>query len=124
MDEKRLDRMEDMLTTLIKMVGSQNEKINHLSQGQTSMKEEMASIKEEMASIKGETASIRGETASIKGEMASIKGEMASMKSENAKKFAEILDKLADMQADQDHIWKKAASNERELEKLKIRIGL
>lgn len=138
MVEERLNRIEDMLTTLIKMNGTQNEKLSSLSQDQAVMKEGMSDLKEEMFDLKEEMFSLKGKMSGLKEEMSGLKGEMSvlkeemfdlneemsSMKDGNSKRHAEILNKLADMQADQDYIWKKAASNERDLDKLKTRLGL
>jgi uncharacterized coiled-coil DUF342 family protein len=103
MIEERLDRMEDMLTTLIKMVRAQNEKLNGLSQDQAVMKVEMSDMKQEMSDM-------NEEISGVKKEMTDTKEEMSSLKNENTKRHAEVLSKLADIQADQDYIWKKAAS--------------
>ncbi|WHY85547.1 hypothetical protein QNH39_23530 [Neobacillus novalis] len=80
MERNQMDRMEEMLASIISMVGNMNEKLQ-------SMDQEIHFIREDISSVKGETTDIKNT--------------------------------LADMQADQDHIWENAAKNERELAKFK-----
>ncbi|MBS4213081.1 hypothetical protein [Neobacillus rhizophilus] len=103
MDGKRFDRLEEMLSNLIGMVGG---------------------IKTELSELRGEQQGIKAELSELRSEQLGIKAELSEMRAENQKQFAEIHAKLTDMQADQDHIWEKAARNERELAKLKIHLQL
>ncbi|MEH7302785.1 hypothetical protein [Neobacillus drentensis] len=85
MEQKQLDRMEDMLTNLIKIVGT-------LSNDFQVMKQELQDVKKDVEEVKKEQA---------------VTNRI-----------------LTDMRADQDHIWEKAAKNERELAKLKRHLQL
>ena len=85
MEQKQLDRMEDMLTNLIKIVGT-------LSNDFQVMKQELQVVKEDVEEVKKEQT---------------VTNRI-----------------LTDMRADQDHIWEKAAKNERELAKLKRHLQL
>jgi regulator of replication initiation timing len=49
----------------------------------------------------------------------SLKGEMTEMKNENERNHAVVMDKLRNIEVDQDHIWEKSVRNEREIAKLK-----
>ncbi|MDR6121285.1 septation ring formation regulator EzrA [Bacillus sp. SLBN-46] len=85
MEQKQLDRMENMLTNLIKIVGT-------LSNDFQVMKQELQDVKKDVEEVKKEQA---------------VTNRI-----------------LTDMRADQDHIWEKAAKNERELAKLKRHLQL
>ncbi|WML58786.1 hypothetical protein [Neobacillus sp. PS2-9] len=85
MEQKQLDRMEDMLTNLIKIVGT-------LSNDFQVMKQELQDVKKDVGEVKKEQV---------------VTNRI-----------------LTDMRADQDHIWEKAAKNERELAKLKRHLQL
>jgi len=85
MEQNQLDRMEDMLTNLIKIVGT-------LSNDFQVMKQELQDVKKDVEEVKKEQA---------------VTNRI-----------------LTDMRADQDHIWEKAAKNERELAKLKRHLQL
>jgi predicted nucleic acid-binding Zn-ribbon protein len=82
MDASRLDKMEEMLSTLISMVGNLKDKQNKMDTGIDKLQNDQSLMRDE------------------------------------------IMAKLTDMQADQDHIWEKAARNERELAKLKSHLQL
>jgi regulator of replication initiation timing len=92
MDEKRLDRMENMLIQLVGMVGNMNEQLQGVKDEQQSMKQDMQEVKKEQTTIRGEVTDIKN--------------------------------KLTEMHADQNHIWEKAARNERELAILRSRLQL
>jgi archaellum component FlaC len=92
MEQKQLDRMEDMLTNLIKIVGT-------LSNDFQVMKEEMQEMKQDLQDVKKDVEEVKKEQA--------VTNRI-----------------LTDMRADQDHIWEKAAKNERELAKLKRHLQL
>jgi uncharacterized protein (DUF3084 family) len=98
-EQKQLDRMENMLSSLIKIVGT----LNNDFQG---MKADMQEIKADMHVMKEEMKDVKKDIEVIKREQ------------------AETNRILTDMRADQDHIWEKAARNERELAKLKIHLQL
>jgi regulator of replication initiation timing len=96
MDEKRLERIEDMLSNLITMVGSINSKL------QSSLEEQ----------------------AAMRSDISAIQKEQSAMRSEMETRHSEIMDKLKIIQADQDYIWEKSARNEREIAKIKNRVQL
>ncbi|NHM31452.1 hypothetical protein [Neobacillus terrae] len=91
MDEKRFERMENMLTDLIKITGNLNKEVQNL-------KKEMGDVKADLYGVKAE----------MKKGFDDIKREQI--------KTNQI---LAEMRADQDFIWEKAAKNEREIAKIK-----
>ncbi|SFB32547.1 hypothetical protein SAMN04488072_11615 [Lentibacillus halodurans] len=94
MDAQRSERMENMLSQLISMVGSMRTE-------QTAMKEEQAAMREELAEIKNEQT------------------DMKQKMTENDKRHREIMDEFKILRADQDHIWKKTVQNERDINQLK-----
>jgi predicted nucleic acid-binding Zn-ribbon protein len=106
MDEKRLDKMEEMLTSLITIVGNMNEKLQDTQNDVHEMKNDMVVMKNDMDDMKKNMDDMKKNMQDING------------------KITNINTKLADMHADQDHIWEKAARNERELAKLKIHLQL
>jgi archaellum component FlaC len=103
MDEQRLDRMEDMLTMLISMVGNLNKQ-------QQIMHEELQGVKNDLHVVKG--------------ELQVVKEDQSSIRSENEMHFSEILKKLTEFQSDQDYLWGKISRNERDIAKLKTHLQL
>lgn len=110
MNEQRLDRMEDMLTTLIIMVGDLNHQFQEMKIEQQEMKKEQQEMKRDIQEVKI--------------EQKEMKNEQSIMRSENEKQFSEIQKTLMDIRIDQDHIWEKVVRNERELAKLKGHLQL
>ncbi|MFJ5714086.1 hypothetical protein [Neobacillus sp. NPDC093127] len=99
MEKNQIDRMEEMLAGLISMAGNMNQKLQSMDQEQQTMRQEMQTMRQEMQSFAQEQHSMKTDITDIKNI-------------------------LADMQADQDHIWEKAAKNERELAKFKRHLQL
>lgn len=110
MDEQRLERMEDMLSKLITMVGT-------LNQQQQETKNEMLSLKNEMQGLKNEMQD-------MKKEQQEMKNDQLIMRIENERQFTEVHKTLTDIRLDQDHIWEKVVRNERELAKLRGHLQL
>ncbi|MBP2078846.1 hypothetical protein [Oceanobacillus polygoni] len=94
MSQEQLDRMENMLTTLIKTVGTVLEE-------QTSMKNDITSIKEEQVSMKE--------------EQISMKNDIRSMKEENNARHNEVMEALSIVRADNDLLWEKTNKHERDI---------
>ncbi|ASN04659.1 hypothetical protein [Virgibacillus necropolis] len=117
MVEQKLEHIEDMLSQLISTVGKIREE-------QTEMKNEMALLKDEQALTKNEMALMKNEQALMKEQIYSIRDAQNSMREENDKRHQEIMDRFSALEADQDHIWKKAVTNGREYAKFKIQYGI
>ncbi|MDQ1144012.1 putative nucleic acid-binding Zn-ribbon protein [Bacillus sp. SORGH_AS 510] len=106
MELKQLDRMENMLTNLIKIVGT-------LSNEFQVMKEEMREMKVDIKDMKVEIKEMKHEIQTVKNDMEEVKKEQVATNRI-----------LIDIRANQDHIWEKAVKNERELAKLKSHLQL
>lgn len=102
-DNSRLDKIEDMLATLITMVGNNNNKQSKMEQRLGSMEQKVDSMEQRLDKVEQ--------------NLTEIKKEQSSMREE-------IMTKLTDMQADQNYIWEKAAKNERELAIIKSRLQI
>ncbi|AIE60429.1 hypothetical protein [Bacillus methanolicus] len=96
MAQDRLDKMEEMFSTLISMVGNINDKQNQMGEKLDRVENRLDKLEKRLDKLEDGQKAMRDE----------------------------IMAKLKDMQADQDHIWEKAARNERDLAKLKIHLQL
>ncbi|MGP4064465.1 hypothetical protein ACTWPF_06030 [Oceanobacillus sp. M65] len=105
MSEERFDRMENTLSQIITMLGNVMEE-------QTAMKTDQATMKEELTTLKDMQAA-------MKADQATMWKEITAMKEENKEQHTEVMDKLKTIEADQEHIWEKAARNEREFARFK-----
>ena len=84
MIEKRLDRIEDMLSQLIGMVGK-------LSEEQQEMKKELAGVKDEQQEMKKELVGVKDEQKGMKQEQQGMKRELQEMKKEQQEMKKELL---------------------------------
>jgi hypothetical protein len=83
--------------------------VKEMDKNQSDRMEDMLSNLITMVSnINQKMQNVQEEQQLMKQDLSGMKGEMV-----------EIKNILTDMQADQDHIWEKAARNERELAKIK-----
>ncbi|RSK55253.1 hypothetical protein [Bacillus canaveralius] len=105
MEDKRLEKIEEMLTNLITMVGG--------------MRSEQQIMKEDQASMRSELVLMREDQAAMKTEITAIKEDQAAMRTEMDGRHREIMVKLNEMKADQDYTWQIAVGNQREIVKLK-----
>lgn len=110
MSEEKLDRIEVMLSQLINTVGK--------------IREEQTEMKNEISGIKTEISGIKEDQQQMKKDIYSISEAQLSMREENDKRHQEVLERFSSLEADQDHIWKKAVTNERDFAKFKIQYGI
>lgn len=96
--------MEDMLSDLIKLVGS--------------MKVEVYGIKTEIVSMKTDIATMKTDIATMKTDITTMKTDISNLDAKVDKNHTEVMCKLKDMKLDQDHIWEKTVRNERDIAKL------
>ncbi|PLR86583.1 hypothetical protein CVD25_03715 [Bacillus canaveralius] len=101
MEDKRLEKIEEMLTNLITMVGG--------------MRSEQQSMREDQASMRSELVLMREDQAAMKTEITAIKEDQAAMRTEMDGRHREIMVKLNEMKADQDYTWQIAVGNQREI---------
>ncbi|WP_246942836.1 hypothetical protein [Bacillus pinisoli] len=94
MIEKRLDRMEEMLTQLIQVVGTMNSSQHRMENRMDTMETKLHSM----------------ET------------RLEAMEAKNEERHQDILYQLSQLKIDQDIIWDKLSKEEREIQKLKKRL--
>ena len=93
-----VDKIENMLSQLIRMVGS-------IQSEQQEMKQELQGIKQELQGVKQELVGVKQDQQEIE-----VKGEECHQ---------EVLDRFKALENDQDFIWEKTARNEREIGNIK-----
>ncbi|MDX5474992.1 MAG: hypothetical protein LPK00_05590 [Bacillaceae bacterium] len=104
MIEKRLDKMEDMLSQLIQMVGS--------------MKVDQEEMKKEQLEMKIEQKEMKQTQKSFEQLLHELKYTQEKMVADNERDHHEILKRLKGLERDQDFIWEKSVRNERDIIRL------
>jgi peptidoglycan hydrolase CwlO-like protein len=64
--EQRFNRIEEMLATLIQMVGSNNAKLDTMNGKQDIMESDIKEIKGDIVTIKGDINAMKGDISSLK----------------------------------------------------------
>ncbi|WP_108668976.1 hypothetical protein [Peribacillus acanthi] len=106
MDEKRLDRMEEMLTNLITMVSDIRSEL-------AEFRKEMKDFKEDMVQFNYEFKNI-----GLKKDTLDSADEKYSLRKQTGKNFDDFTNVLTEMRGVQELTWEKAIRNEREIAKL------
>ena len=99
------DKMENMLSQLIRMVGGIQSDLQEIKQEQQEMKQEQQEMKQEQLEMKR----VQQDMQSKLQELA-LKGE---------ERYQEVLARFKALEIDQNFIWEKTVRNEREIATIK-----
>lgn len=102
-------KMEEMLSQLIRMVGS--------------MQSEMQEMKADIRELKAEMQEVKADIRELKVDMQSVKLDIERLESNDEKRHLLVLKELRALKIDQDFVWEKAVRNEREIEQIKGKIN-
>ncbi|HJV18088.1 MAG TPA: hypothetical protein VJ546_12075 [Bacillales bacterium] len=130
------NRMEEMLSTLISMVGNirkdqesfkiqlndLQQDIKALQQDMVIVKEDIVEMKQDMLEMKQDMLEMKQDMLEMKQDILEIKQDILEMKQENEKHHQETLNEFKVLKADLDLIWDKTVRNEREIAKIKCQI--
>ena len=125
--EERFDKLEDMLSQLLQMVGSMKADQEEMKKDITGIKADQEEMKKDITGIKADQLEMKAEITGtvMKTEMTSMKIEISELKAtvdllkrDNDEAHKKIEKSLTMLQRDQDFIWKKAVQNEREIARL------
>lgn len=133
--QQQLDRMEEMLTSLISIVGNINSEQKLMKAEQMEMKKDISEIKAEqmemrkdiseikaeqlemkkdISEMKKDISEMKAEQVEMKNEIFIMKEEMKLMRVENEKRHSEVMNRFHTLEADHEHTWEKTVKNERE----------
>ena len=99
------DKMENMLSQLIRMVGSIQSDIQEIKQEQQEIKQEQQEMKREQQEMKRVQQEMQSKLQELE-----VKGE---------ERHQEVLDRFKALEIDQNFVWEKTARNEREIANIK-----
>lgn len=105
--------MEEMLTSLISIVGNINSEQKLMKPEQMEMKKDISEIKAEQE-MKKDISELKAEQVEMKTEIFLMKEEMKLMRVENEKRHSEVMNRFHTLEADHEHTWEKTVKNERE----------
>lgn|SRR5690625_2597574 len=124
--EKRVDKIEDMLSQLIKMVAKTNEEqaefrksLNEMKSEQLEMKREQLEMKREQLEMKREQLEMKREQQEMRNDLNETKELVFNLDKKMSAGFNEILDQFKILKVDQEVTWEKLSRLERDVELLK-----
>ena len=112
-------KSEEMLSQLIRMVGTIQPTIEGLKSEITEIKADIGGIKSEITEMKSDIGEIKCEQKSIREELQELRYRQAQFELKSENRHQEVMRAIHSLKADQDYIFQKTIRNEREIEKLK-----
>ena len=100
-----VDKIENMLSQLIRMVGN--------------IQSEQQEVKQELQGIKQELQGVKEELVGVKQDQQDMQGKLQDLEIKGQERHQEVLDRFKTLENDQDFIWEKTARNEREIGNIK-----
>lgn len=117
--EKRVDKIEDMLSQLIKMVAKTNEEQAEFRKSLNEMKSEQLEMKREQLEMKREQLEMKREQQEMRNDLNETKELVFNLDKKMSAGFNEILDQFKILKVDQEVTWEKLSRLERDVELLK-----
>lgn len=96
MSEERLDRMENMLTDLIRIVGSTNAIVSGL-------KDDVSGLKEDVTGLKADVKGLKYDTAVVKKEQELYRQELFAQSERIAGNHKEVMTRLDSLEEKVDY---------------------
>ncbi|GGB37410.1 hypothetical protein F3157_17740 [Virgibacillus dakarensis] len=91
--------------------------------GQKGIEKKLDHIIEIIGGIMEDQTVMKNELAAMRKDQEAMRKDQEAMRKENETRHQEIMERFTSIEADQDHIWNKAAQNEREFAKFKTQHG-
>lgn len=129
MEQGRLDKMEEMLSTLILMVGNikeeqtqTNERLDRIESRLDRIESRLDSVESRLDSVENRLDRVENRLDSLESRFDKMDGRLDNIEKEQISMRTEIMTKLSEMEADQDHLWQKTIKNERDIVKVKVHL--
>jgi chromosome segregation ATPase len=130
-------KVEEMLTQIIKIVGSMQSDFQEMKGDISGLKSEVQEMKVDISGLKSEVQEMKVDISGLKSEVQEMKGDIKGLKSElqdlkfdiqeerlkNEERHKEVLSHFKALENDQDFIWEKAVRNEREIAHIKRQLS-
>ncbi|QOY37123.1 hypothetical protein AWH56_005630 [Anaerobacillus isosaccharinicus] len=103
------EKIEDMLTQLIKIVGN--------------IQSDIQGMQSDIRGMKSDIQGLQSDVQGVKADIQEIKAEARDFKAKSEARHEAVMTQLKTLENDQDFIWEKAVRNERELGNLKRQLS-
>ncbi|MGM8215211.1 hypothetical protein ACLIA0_06490 [Bacillaceae bacterium W0354] len=117
MIEEKLDRMENMLVQLVRMVGDNNK-------DQKSLRGQMTLMNDRLDSMEGRLDKMEGRLDSMEDRFNQMDGRIDRVEKKSEERHQIVMNKLEEMQLGQDYMLEKINRNEKEIAIIKRRMNM
>lgn len=115
--------IENMLSQLIRMVGTIQTNLEEMKQDMDEMKQDMDEMKREQLEMKREQLEMKREQLEMKQVQHEMQVKLDEIETKGEERHKEILARFKALEQDQDFIWEKTARNEREIGNIKRQLS-
>ena len=115
------EKIEEMLSQLIKMVGTMHSEQQEMKQEFVGIQREIKGISQEQLGLKQEFQDMKYEFQDMKQDIVELKDKVVEIETKSDIRHKEIIGRFKSLERDQDFIWEKAVRNEREIASLKTK---
>lgn len=122
MDKNQLDKMEEMLATLINMVGNTNSRLDKVEEKLDKIEVRLDKVEERLDKMDERFDKMEARLDKMDERFDKVDVRLEKIQDDQRITRREIMEKLIVIQADQDHIWEKAVRNEREIAQVKSQL--
>lgn len=136
MEQGRLDKIEEKLSTLISMVGNLMEvqtetndrldrievRLDRVEERLDRVEDRLDKVEDRLDRIEVRLDKVEDRLDRIEVRLDKVENELDHSKKEQASMRTEIMTKLSVIDASQNHLWEKSTKNEREIIKIKAQL--
>ncbi len=131
MSEERLERMENLLLDLVKMVGANNTAVKDLKGDMDGVKSEVAGLKTEVAGLKLDVTELKSDVSVLKTDVAELKRnqeifreELFTQSARLDEYFKDLSEKLSDVALNANYAVSMVVKHDKEIFAIKERLSL
>ena len=121
MKEEKLEKMENMLSQLITMVGNLNEKQQATDSKLDTMDSKLQATDSKLHTMDSKLQATDSKLDTMDSKLQATDSKLDTMEKNNEERHTQVLERLRALEVDQNFIWEKAVRNEREISILKNR---
>jgi chromosome segregation ATPase len=124
------DKIEGMLSQLIRMVGNIQSEQQEMKQVQQDMQGRLQSMEGKLQDMDGKLQDMEGKLQdmdsklqSMESKLTDMEGNLQGIEEKGEERHQEVLGRFKALEIDQDFIWEKVARNEREIGTIKRQLN-
>jgi len=117
------DKIESMLSQLIRMVGNIQSEQQEMKQVQQDMQGKLQGMESKLQDMEGKLQDMDSKLQSMDSKLTDMEGNLQGIKAKGEERHQEVLGRFKALEIDQDFIWEKTVRNEREIGTIKRQLN-